>query len=58
LATYGVNQAIQKDLCQKMLPGEYVTDLVGDSGNKEHTKLSALVMKELPEELITFCGSK
>jgi hypothetical protein len=41
-----------------MLPGEYVTDLVGDSGNKEHTKLSALVMKELPEELITFFGSK
>lgn len=31
------------------LPGEYETDFVGDSGNREHTNVSAFGMKGLEE---------
>lgn len=35
------------------LPGEYDTDLgVGDSGNIEHTKLSALEIKGAESEVV------
>jgi len=40
-----------------VLPLEYVTDLVGDLGNKEHVRLSALEMKGFwfDELFITHC---
>jgi len=40
-----------------MLPSEYVTDLVGELGNKEHIRLSALEMKGLwfDGSFITHC---
>ena len=52
--------SIMPILTQKKLPREYETETVGDSGNTEHTNLSALGMKGLKLELpfITNCKFK
>lgn len=41
-----------KRVKREPIPGEYETDFVGDSGNREQTNLSAFGMKGLDPEAI------